>query len=253
MIIEYHRPQTLEEALALLARPQPPTYPLGGGTVLSQPDAAKYAVVDLQAVGLSQIERQGNQLVIGAAATLQDLFACDDIQPALREAIRKETNFNLRQTASVAGGLVTASGNSPFAVAMMSLDAKIIWAPGTKEISLGDYLSLRNGQKPGLLIIQVVIPLNVGLQYDFVARTPADQPLICAAVAKWSSSRTRVVLGGPGESPILVLDGQNGLGAGDAAENAYSHLPNNQISNLNYFKETSRALVERLLTEQVSY
>ena len=35
MIKTYHRPQTLDEALALLN--QPDTFPLGGGTLLSQP------------------------------------------------------------------------------------------------------------------------------------------------------------------------------------------------------------------------
>ena len=37
MIIEYHRPETIDEALDLLARSQPATVPLGGGTVLNQP------------------------------------------------------------------------------------------------------------------------------------------------------------------------------------------------------------------------
>ena len=35
MITTYHRPQTMDEALALLN--QPNTLPLGGGTLLSQP------------------------------------------------------------------------------------------------------------------------------------------------------------------------------------------------------------------------
>ncbi len=36
MIIEYHRPETLEQALALLSRKNPPTLPLGGGSYLSR-------------------------------------------------------------------------------------------------------------------------------------------------------------------------------------------------------------------------
>lgn len=56
----YSRPETLEEALALLA--QPGAIPLGGGTFINAPDFAtsysgdlSLSVVDLQAVGLDQI------------------------------------------------------------------------------------------------------------------------------------------------------------------------------------------------------
>ena len=55
MIIEYYRPQSLEEALELLARPGLTTVPLGGGTVVNQPSPEPVAVVDLQALGLNMI------------------------------------------------------------------------------------------------------------------------------------------------------------------------------------------------------
>ena len=55
MITTYHRPQTLDEALTLLA--QPNTLPLGGGTLLSHPTPDPVSVVDLQALGLNAITR----------------------------------------------------------------------------------------------------------------------------------------------------------------------------------------------------
>ena len=51
MILEYHRPQTLEAALALLSRQSPLTVPMGGGSALNRPDPTPVAVVDLQALG----------------------------------------------------------------------------------------------------------------------------------------------------------------------------------------------------------
>jgi CO/xanthine dehydrogenase FAD-binding subunit len=64
MITMYHRPQTLDEALTLLA--QPNTVPLGGGTLLSHASTSLSAtnpvsVVDLQALGLDSINKKGNQ------------------------------------------------------------------------------------------------------------------------------------------------------------------------------------------------
>lgn len=247
MILEYHRPETIEEALALLARLEPVTRPIGGGSTASRPGPNPTAVVDLQKLGLGKIERQGNHLVIGAAATLQSLQDCEDLQPMLKEAIRRETSYNLRQTGSVAGALVVSSGNSPFATAMMALDAQLTWLPGEREFSLGDYLALRNSWKGGLLITKITIPLNTGLKLERVSRTPADQPILVEAMAKWPSGRTRLVVGGPWELPKLALDGQDESGAIEAVKNACSHQGNQTKYNIDYLKETAGILAQRML------
>ena len=83
MILEYHRPETLDEALALLRRKEPLTFPMGGGTVLNQPSDNNYAVVDLQALGLNKIEPRGNALIAGATLTLQALLEQVELEPAL--------------------------------------------------------------------------------------------------------------------------------------------------------------------------
>ena len=71
MIIEYLRPETLEETLRLLARTEPKTVPLGGGTVLNAPSDQQVAVVDLRNLGLNKMETKGRSLEIGATTTLQ--------------------------------------------------------------------------------------------------------------------------------------------------------------------------------------
>jgi CO/xanthine dehydrogenase FAD-binding subunit len=249
MIVEYHRPRTLEETLALLARPDLPTLPLGGGTVLSRPSAKPYAVVDLQALGLNSIENQGNVLTIGATVTLQSLLDCEYIQPALKDAIRHETSYNLRQVGTVAGTLVASKGNSTFTTTLMALDAKLIWAPGEKEISLGDYMALRENWTEGKLLLSIMIPLNVELRFEEVARTPADQPILCAAAVKWSNGRTRIILGGFAPAPWLVKDGQDEDGLEEAIKNAHSHFINQPIYSEYYLTNTSRTLIQRLLNQ----
>ena len=47
MIIEYQRPQNLKEALILLGREEPVSYPLGGGTVLNRGVLENIAVMPL--------------------------------------------------------------------------------------------------------------------------------------------------------------------------------------------------------------
>ncbi|HEX2980348.1 MAG TPA: FAD binding domain-containing protein [Anaerolineaceae bacterium] len=223
MILEYHRPETLEEALKLLARTDPPTRPLGGGAVVSRSRGDDYAVVDVQRLGLSKIERQGNLLSIGASASLQNLYECPDLQPALREVVRLETSYNLRQTATLAGVLVCADGKSLLAAALLALDARLIWQPDQVEIGLGDYLPMRSSWTGGLLMVEIRVPVQAGLLYDYVARTPDDRPIACVAVARWPGGRTRIAAGGPGNAPVLAMDGLDAGGADTAVQNAYTH------------------------------
>ena len=72
MITAYHRPKTLDEALTLLAKPN--TLPLGGGTLLSKPTTDPVEAVDLQALGLDSINKNGQNLELGATLTLQSLL-----------------------------------------------------------------------------------------------------------------------------------------------------------------------------------
>jgi CO/xanthine dehydrogenase FAD-binding subunit len=109
---------------------------------------------------------------------------------------------------------------------MLALDTKLEMIrlnEAPKDIKLGDWLPLRKGTKPGALITSVNFPINLRVAYESIARTPADQPIICAAVAQWASGRTRLVLGGWGEAPVMAMDGPEAEGIEFAARNACSH------------------------------
>ena len=244
MIVEYHRPNKLEAALALLARPEPPTYPLGGGTVLSQPGEAQYAVVDLQALGLNQIEAQGNGLTIGACTTLENLLSTAALPAALKNAICREASLNLRNMATVAGALVTADGRSPLAAAFLALDARLVYADG-KETAYGDWLPLR--ERKGLLITHIRISIQPELKFEAVARTPVDKPILMVGSARWPSGRTRIVVGGWGTAPIVALDGSEAGGAVEAVRSAFSGA-DDQWAGALYRQNAAAALITRMLT-----
>ncbi|MBT3390064.1 MAG: hypothetical protein HN413_06605 [Chloroflexi bacterium] len=245
MIIEYHRPETIEAALALLARKEPRTVPLGGGSVLNQPSDIPVAVVDVQSLGLNQIAARGNKLEIGAAATLQALLDTPEAPLALKDAIRHEAAYNLRNMATVAGAIVAADGRSPFAAAMLALGAELVFA-NERTLALGEFLPLRANASASELISKISIPLNIKLSYQYVARTPADLPIVCAAAAQWSSGRTRLVLGGFGNSPLLALDGPNALGAPIAARDAYREA-GDQWAGAAYRSDVAETLARRAI------
>ncbi len=248
MIREYHRPQTLDEALTLLN--QPDTLPLGGGTLLSQSTSASVEVVDLQALGLNTVKKLGNNLEIGATTTLQQLLEDANCPDALKSALKLEAPLNLRNMATVAGALVSCDGRSTFTTALLALDAKLITfisqQPGSPwdsaTINLGDFLPLRTRG----LITLIIIPLNVKLAFEYVSRTPADKPIVCAALAQWNSGRTRLALGGYGNSPMLAMDGTEADGLETAARNAF-HEATDEWASAEYRSDIAAVLAKRCL------
>jgi CO/xanthine dehydrogenase FAD-binding subunit len=249
MITVYHRPKTLDEALTLLT--QPNAVPLGGGTLLAQPAADPVEAVDLQALGLNSVKKQGNNLEIGATVTLQQLLESGDCPEALRSALKFEAPLNLRNAATVAGTLVTCDGRSTFAATLLALDAKLTTIANRQSsiVNLGDFLPLR----PRGLITTLTLPLNVKLAFDSVSRTPADKPIVCAALAQWNSGRTRLALGGYGRSPLLAMDGTEAEGADAvlrsaqaAARNAF-HEAQDEWASAEYRMEAAATLAKRCL------
>ena len=211
MITTYHRPQTLDEALTILM--QPNTVPLGGGTLLSHtstslsagPTTDSVTVVDLQALGLNTLTRSGQSLEIGATVTLQQLLESEHCPDALKTALKLEAPLNLRNVATVAGALVSCDGRSTFATALLALDAKVtVYSPQSTVYGLGEFLPLR----PHGLITSITIPAQTKFAFEYVSRTPADKPIVCAALVQWPSGRSRLAIGGFGKSPSLAMDGE---------------------------------------------
>ncbi len=250
MIVEYHRPDTVEEALALLARKNPVTVPLGGGTGLSQKKSPDFAVVDLQRLPLNDISNEGQVVNVGATATLDQLFHFPELPERVAESLRicieREAGANQRRRATVAGSLVSCDGRSPLTTALLALDARLVWAPGGDLLALGDYLPLREPFGEGRLMVGIRIPSNPELRVEMVGRTPMDKPIVCAAVGIWPSGRTRVALGGHGPAPVLAMDGPESGGAVLAAREAH-RFSGDQWGSAAYRWDVAGKLVERLV------
>ena len=251
MIIEYHRPETVEDVLSLVSRKDPPTVVLGGGLYINEVIHEPIAVVDLQGLGINTIEEKGKFLHLGATATLQSLLDVNSLSPALKKAVLHQETYNRRQVATVAGSLVAANGRSAVAGVFLALDAELE-ITGKKnqvdKILLGDFLPVRKEILAGKVITKIILPIQVLAAYHYVARSPADLPIVAAAVAQWPSGRTRVVVMGYGDQPQMVLDGPNSAGAELAARDAYS-TADDQWASADYRANTAAVLVSRCLTQ----
>ncbi len=207
MICEYHRPNNINDALQLLSRTTIKTFPLGGGTVLSQYKGLEdIAVVDLQNLDLDKITLDQGIVSIGAFVTLQQLLEFTD-EPAYRNAIELDSSLNTRHRATIAGKLITADGRSPFATLMLALNVKLIWMPGEREIPYSTWLSQRETQRQDGIITRVIYSPADKINFDQVARTRYDKPIVCAAQCRWSSIELRISIGGFGKFPTIFFSG----------------------------------------------
>jgi CO/xanthine dehydrogenase FAD-binding subunit len=247
----------MEEALSLMGRVAPRTVPLGGGTLLSHGNADSVEVVDLQALGLDQIMEKGKNLEIGATATLQSLLEHKACPAALRMPLKLEAPLNLRNAATLGGTLVSCDGRSTFTTALLALDAKLnILGRGqmpqgaaTKALTegIGDFLPLR----PAGLITSLTFSLQARLAFEFVARTPADKPIVCVALAQWPSGRTRLAVGGYGVAPRLAMDGTEARGLDVAARSTF-HDSGDEWGSAEYRMDVAATLTNRCLAALAS-
>jgi len=245
MIKDYYRPQTIAEALKLLSETN--SRPLGGGTALTQLTGESFSVVDLQSLGLDTITESANLLEIGATLTLQGLLESPLLPSTLKAGLTLEAPLNQRNRRTVAGALITCNGRSPFATIMLALDAKLtVLGKETAVHALGDFLLAQPELLKFKLVTNIEIPLQLKLAFETVGRSPADKPIICAALAQWKSGRTRLALGGWGKVPTLALDGTDASGIEEAARTCASGA-GDEWASAEYRSEIAAILAKRCL------
>jgi CO/xanthine dehydrogenase FAD-binding subunit len=252
MISEYFRPASVSEAVALLTDKDKLLKPLGGGTSLSRKQEGQFGVVDLQSAGVDQIIVRGQKVTAGAMVRLEDLLSHPGIHTEIKRAIRIDASSNIRHAASLGGWLVSGEGRSIISTVLLALDAVLTWEPDTQEITLGDWLPIRKLKSAGVLLTEIGWGNNPDLAFEYVARSPKDRPTLIVAIARWNSGRTRVALGGFGESPIVAMDGPESSGVDVASRDAYFEAGDQWATAL-YRREVAAKLALRCLDRIDAY
>lgn len=246
MIKEYFRPESVEEAVQLLSKENGILKPLGGGTYLSRHQKDAFGVVDLQKAGMDQIEARGQRIAAGAMVRLNDLLDHPDVQDAVKDAILLDASLNIRNMASLGGWLISSDARSILSAVLLALDATLTWEPESNRVRMGNWLPMRAEEAPGVLLTEVEWWLRPHVVFEYVARSPKDRPTLIVAAAQWGSGRTRVVLGGYGEAPIVAMDGPEGQGVDVATKDAYAEAED-QWATAVYRREVASKLALRCL------
>lgn len=220
LVAAYYRPDSLQEALSLLA--QSNRIPLAGGTVVNADrEATGVEVVDLQALDLNHIEADGNRVRIGATTTLAAMADHAAIAAWLQIISRAEAPSTLRTLATVGGTIVGASNESLLLAALLVCDAVVEVtgpnSPATVEIRpLADVLSA--GMDAGALLTAVTVDVSGHGGQAITGRTPADVPIVGAVARIGSEGETTLALTGVAATPILIDPSDPGAGLSPPAD-----------------------------------
>ena len=164
--MSYHRPETLDDAVALLAQPQ--ARALAGGTDLypaTERQILSGHVVDLAALSsLKGIEETDDGLRIGACTTWSQI-ASADMPPgceALQAAAREVGSVQIQNAGTIGGNLCNASPAADGVPPLLILDAEVelFGRGGIRRIGLGDFLvgNRVTAMEPGELVCAVHLP-----------------------------------------------------------------------------------------------
>jgi CO/xanthine dehydrogenase FAD-binding subunit len=216
---EYYRPQTLDEALALLRR-DATTVPLAGGTHLV-PALTASAVVDLQALGLDELVADGPRVNFGAMVRLQRLVksARDQVGEFVAEAARREGPLTYRNAATIGGTIAIGDPSSCLLIALLVLDAQVqLRLPAPATVSLDRLLDDPHKFLGGGLITSVTALSAAGtpgVAMATVARTPRDKPIVAAAVRMADAgelcSDVQIALAGVADRPVRAYEAEERL------------------------------------------
>jgi CO/xanthine dehydrogenase FAD-binding subunit len=214
----YYRPTTLEQALDYLQRPGSVALS-GGAFLLGGLDLPYDTVVDLQDIAaLRTVERAR----LGGAAMLQMVVESPDMPDKLKDSITRTLPLNRRIALSVGESLTVENPPREWLALLAVLDAEIEHSGFRKAESgftrtpveqfIAD-LNRHGFPYQGLLLAVHLPPLSrtTRLGAAFVARTPADWPIVNAAVRVDLDDnnvvqKAMVALGGVSPLPVMKYE-----------------------------------------------
>jgi carbon-monoxide dehydrogenase medium subunit len=240
----YHRPESLEEALELLAADED-AKPLAGGQslvpALNFRLARPSALVDLARAGLDGIQRENGALVVGAMTRQWDLEQHPETPSLLREALAHVGHLATRCRGTVGGSLVHADPTAELAVCALALGAEMTIAAreATRVVPAAEFFQFvfTTAVGVGELLVETRWPIpNARTSFVEYAHRHGDFAVVCVAVAG-----DRVALGGVAPTPVLY----EGASADEIAA-ALDPLGTDDAP-AEYKRELARALVARAL------
>lgn len=263
----YHRPDSIDEALAIKSQLGASATFLAGGTDLvvgiRKEKTRVSQFIDLSRIaGIDGVSREGDRLRIGALckhATLER----ENIR-ALAQACETVGGPQIRNLGTIGGQLGTASPAGDVSVALLSLDAdcEIASVRGTRTIALADFFvgPGRTVLAPDEMVLSVSVPTDrKSAFYKIGKRDAVAISLVMASASVAPDGAVSIAIGCVAPVPFRPRKAEaiaREQGLSDAAIEACAAAAMSEVSPIDdhrgsaaYRRAMSATLVRRLLRE----
>jgi len=264
---DYYKPDTVEEALKVYLSEwklgKKVVYFSGGTEVITFARGGKLTVdtvIDLKGIPeCNVLEVQGEELVIGAAVTLNQLVE-SNLFPLLSETVRTIADHTSRNKITIGGNLMSKLGYREGILPFLVTDAKaVINGPKGTDVMLVDKLATAELEE-GQFITQIkVSSSNLELPFVHLKRTRSSKigyPIVSLAALR-KEDRIRIAFSGLHEHPFrsAVVEGvlnDTTIVNEQRVEKAIAKLPTNITDDFIASKEFRRFMLSKLLIEMNS-
>lgn len=271
----YFRPKTLAEAIQRSV--QHGSIAISGGALaFGGLDVPYDTVIDLQDLrDWGQITQDDDGVHLGGICSLQEVVEAPLVHTKLKAALTRSLPLNLRHGASVGESVIVKQPPVEWLAVLIALDAQVehaghlqgldkspLWEQPLEEFI--QFLHLHRHPYQGIITQVRLPPLNAHTVTGtaFVSRTPADSPIVNAAV-RVNFEHERVafaiaVLGGASHTPLTVISLDmligNPLNSAQIAKAAAMveesvHPEANYLGNVEYRCAMARLCVQRALED----
>jgi carbon-monoxide dehydrogenase medium subunit len=221
---DYHRPQSLQEALQLLATNEDAKILAGGHSLLPAMKlrlARPHVVIDLGRVPeLNQIRQEGTQLHIGAMATHRDIEDSDLLKskcPLLPELAAVIGDVQVRNRGTIGGSIVHADPAADWPAAITVLDAQmeVLGPNGVRTIPATEFFveMMQSAVQPNEILTGIrVRPTGPAVAYVKFAQKASGFAIVgVAAVIDPDERAVRVGVTGAATKPFRATAVEDAL------------------------------------------
>jgi len=244
----YARPESLNEALALLDEYGPAATILAGGTDvvvrLRTGRVLPAIVIDLKRVPAlhADILETDTCLRVGARTVMADLVADERVRsrfPALAEAAHEVGSIQIRNRATLAGNICNASPAADTAPSLLVYGAvvNLVSAAGPRSVPLAHFFKGpgRTAMERGELVESIDLPFAKQRQGAAFARATrrlgVDLATINIACLVKASGQTLFAYGAVAPTPLLVSDDSGKLADANCGEDEKLSILENLIAH----------------------
>ena len=175
-----HRPLTPEEAYGIRKECRASSYLLGGTYVLSI-GHEREDLIDLNGFITSGISEEGDSIIIGAGAKLEDVSASSAVPPIIRKAAAGCPSLQQRNMATIGGNAALCLADGYMTAALLAADAHVLLYDGDSTVNM-PYRVYAEKHSPEWIILSLSIAGSKDGSVKRISRASHMHAAVTAAV-----------------------------------------------------------------------